>query len=195
MDKLERQIQFIKEIDGLKEILRRSLIMSGGRRENTAEHSWHLAMMVMTLHEHSNQPIDVAHTMKLVLNHDIVEIDAGDTFAYDTVGYEDKEEREQKAADRLFGLLPEAQAEELMALWHEFEARETAESKFANAVDRLSPLILNHQNKGVSWQKHGVRKSQVLARCGHMAEGSAVLWDYALELIEDAVAQGWIVDN
>ena len=100
VDRLGKQIEFVKEIDGLKEILRQSLIMSGGRRENTAEHSWHLAMMVMTLSEHSNEPIDVAHTMKLVLNHDIVEIDAGDTFAYDVVGYEDKEEREQKAADR-----------------------------------------------------------------------------------------------
>ncbi|MCB0034541.1 MAG: HD domain-containing protein [Anaerolineales bacterium] len=195
MNRLQKQIKFLKEIDALKEIMRRSLIMSGARYENTAEHSWHLAMMVLTLHEHANEPIDVGHTMKLVLVHDIVEIDAGDTYAYDVVGYEDKQEREQRAAERLFGYLPEDQMVELMGLWHEFEARETAEAKFANAVDRLIPLLHNYENDGESWREHGVYKWQVIDRCQIMADGSAALWEVGLGLIDNAARQGWIIDN
>ncbi len=155
-DRLAQQMAFIIEIDRLKTVLRRTLIADGSRHENSAEHSWHLALAAMVLAEHSDEPVALLRVLQMLLVHDIVEIDAGDTFYYDDAGRQDKAEREQRAADHLFGLLPDDQAAELHALWTEFEARQTAEARFANALDRLMPLIHNTLNDGHTWrlQRH-----------------------------------------
>ena len=192
LEKLKQQIEFIKEIDRLKLILRRSLICGGERRENSAEHSWHLAMCAITLAEHANEPINVLRVVKMVLLHDIVEIDAGDTFVYDTKGYEDKEEREQKAADRLFGLLPDHQRDEFMALWHEFEERESADAKFANALDRTMPLLHNYMAEGGSWTSHNVNRAMVDSLSGQIIDGSEAIAELVDELIDDAVEKGYL---
>ena len=155
LQRLLAQVSFITEIDKLKTIQRQTLLLDGSRQENDAEHSWHLAMMVVVLAEYSNRPIDVARVVKMVLVHDVVEIDAGDTFAYDEGAHHDKEAREQTAADRLFGLLPKDQAMEMRALWDEFEAGETADAQFANAVDRMQPVLHNALTGGKQWLKHG----------------------------------------
>ncbi len=192
MDQLTQQLQFIHEIDKLKGVLRRSTIMDGSRPENSAEHSWHLALLALTLAEHANEPVDVAHVVKMVLLHDIVEIDAGDTFLYDQQGNSSKAAREQQAAARIFGLLPAPQRDAFIALWREFEERQTADSRFANALDRLMPLLHNYHNEGRPWQAHGVTRDRVIAMTGHMAEGSTTLWDYALALLNDAVEKGYL---
>jgi len=194
LETLKQQIEFIKEIDQLKLILRRSLICGGERRENSAEHSWHLAMCAITLAEHANEPINVLRVVKMLLLHDIVEIDAGDTFVYDTKGYEDKAEREQKAADRLFGLLPDGQANEFMALWHEFEARESADAKFANALDRTMPLLHNYMAEGGSWKTHNVNRAMVDSLSHNIVDGSTSLASFVEELIDDAVAKGYLAE-
>src|SRR3954471_16778318 len=154
--RLTQHIQFVMEIYKLKTILRQTPLMDNSRRENSAEHSWHLAVMALTLGEYAEQGTDLTRVIKMVLVHDIVEIDAGDTFAYDAQGYTDKEEREQRAAARIFGLLPDDQRDELLALWHEFEAITTPEPRFANALDRLEPLLGNYATGGGSWKKPGV---------------------------------------
>ena len=192
LEKLKQQIEFIREIDRLKLILRRSLVCGGERRENSAEHSWHLAMCAITLSEHANEPVNVLRVLKMVLIHDIVEIDAGDTFVYDTKGYEDKEEREQKAADRLFGLLPDNQTNEFMTLWHEFEARESADAKFANALDRTMPLLHNYMAEGGSWKTHNVNRAMVDSLSGKIVDGSESLARFVEELIDDAVEKGYL---
>lgn len=194
MENLLKQIKFIQEIDRLKLILRRSLICGGERRENSAEHSWHLAVMAITLAEHANEEVDVLRVVKMVLIHDIVEIDAGDTFVYDTKGYEDKEEREQKAADRLFGILPDEQTKEFMALWHEFEARDTADAKFANALDRTIPLLHNYMAEGGSWKTHNVNRAMVDGLSGMIVDGSESIANAVEELIDDAVAKGYLAE-
>jgi len=188
--RLEQQIEFILEIDKLKQIIRRSYLISGERRENTAEHSWHLAMLALILAEHANEPVDLLRVLKMVLVHDIVEIDAGDTFLFDTVGGQDKGVREQKAADRLFGLLPADQASELRQLWEEFEARETAEARFANAIDRLIPLMLNYQSGGRTWQENGVTSDRIEWVHGRIDAGSRTLAELSRRVIETAVTEG-----
>lgn len=191
--RLLKQMSFIMEVDKLKNIVRRTKIADGSRYENDAEHSWHLMLMAVMLLEHANEPaIDVLKVMKMLVIHDIVEIDAGDTFAYDDAGHEDKMEREQLAADRLFGLLPEDQRDECMALWHEFEARETNEAQYAAALDRLQPMMLNYQNKGDTWQKHGITSDRVLERNKPIADGSESLWDFAKEMVAEAVEKGYL---
>jgi len=196
MSRLNQQIQFILEIDKLKSVLRQTMLLTGERRENTAEHSWHIAMIAVTLAEYSNQPIDVAHVVKMLLIHDIVEIDAGDTFGYDVVGYEDKAAREQAAAARIFGLLPPDQRDEYQAIWQEFEARQTAEAKFANVADRLMPIMHNFHTEGNAWQRHGITKSQVIQRIKPMADGSEALWQFTETLINEAVEKGYLAaDN
>lgn len=192
IEKLKKQIEFIKEIDHLKLILRHSLICAGERRENSAEHSWHLAMCAITLAEHANEDVDVLRVVKMLLLHDIVEIDAGDTFVYDTKGYEDKAEREQKAADRLFGILPDGQTNEFMSLWHEFEARQSADAKFANALDRTMPLLHNYMAEGGSWKTHNVTRSMVDSLSHNIVEGSTSLASFVEVLIDDAVAKGYL---
>ncbi len=188
LTRLAQQITFVLELDKLKTILRRTYLLDNSRHENTAEHSWHLAIMAMVLAEHSNEPLDTLRTLKMLLVHDIVEIDAGDTYIYDTAGSEGKAAREQEAARRIFGLLPPDQQAEMHALWEEFEARETPEARFAAALDRLMPLLHNIHTQGRSWQEHGIHAGQVLARNSHIADGSQALWQYAQQLIQEAVA-------
>ena len=190
-DRLKKQIEFMVEVDKLKNIYRQTYVLHEDRTENDAEHSWHLALLAFLLAEHSNQPIDVLRTMKMVLIHDIVEIDAGDTYCYDTEGYKDKAERETKAANRIFGILPDDQRDEFMALWLEFEENTTPESKFANVLDRIQPLTLNYRKDGISWKKHSVRKEQVVNRNIKTAEGSEILWEYVMEILDDAEMKGF----
>jgi putative hydrolase of HD superfamily len=192
MSHLEQQIAFLLEIDRLKQVLRQTLLLDRSRRENSAEHSWHLAVMALLLAEYAAQPVDVLHVVKLVLVHDIVEIDAGDTFVYDEVAEHDKAERERQAAERIFALLPPVQAAELRAAWEEFEARTTPEAQFAAALDRLQPLLHNCHTQGHTWQQHGVRLQQVLERNRHIAEGAPLLWAYVERLIYAAVEQGFL---
>lgn len=195
MTRLAEQIRFIAEVDKLKGVLRQTLVIADRRQENDAEHSWHLTLLAITLAEHANQPnLDLLRVLKMLIIHDLVEIDAGDTFAYDTARRVGQHEREARAADRIFGLLPPEQGAEYRAWWDEFEARETAESKFAAAVDRFQPMLLNCLTDGAAWQKHGVTKSMVIARNQHIREGCAPLWDYALAMINEAVAKGNLKD-
>jgi putative hydrolase of HD superfamily len=191
LERLSRQIRFIAEVDKLKEIVRQTLCTQSRRQENDAEHSWHLALLVIVLAEHANhQPLDVLRVLKMVIIHDLVEIDAGDTFAYDTARMADQHERECRAADRIFGLLPEDQRAEFRALWDEFEARETPEARFAAAVDRFQPMLLNCLTEGAAWRQHGVTSDRVIARNQHIQNGSTALWDHARRMIDEAVGAG-----
>ena len=194
MIRFEQQIDFLKEVDKLKNIIRRNYLCDGNRFENTAEHCWHLALMVMTLAEHANNEIDTLKTILMLLIHDLVEIDAGDTYCYDSTGNETKAKREEAAADRIFSLLPLDQQKVYHQLWREFEERETPESQFANAVDRLMPLIQNVETGGKTWQKNHISESQVLERNLPINDGSAVLWNYAKFLIKSSVTKG-ILNN
>nr|WP_170143703.1 HD domain-containing protein [Paenibacillus flagellatus] len=190
--RLERQIAFILEIDKLKHVFRKSRLIRSERFENDAEHTWHLAVMAVLLAEHANEPeLDLLKVLKMLLIHDLVEIDAGDTFAYDEKGLEGKYEREKAAADRLFGLLPDDQRDEFQALWEEFEARATAEAAFAAAVDRLQPMLFNYENEGQSWKEHGITSDRVLARNRQIGEGSETLWRYAERMIVEAEKRGF----
>jgi putative hydrolase of HD superfamily len=189
--RLEAQVRFLIEADRLKEVFRQTVTTRSRRPENDAEHSWHLCLLVLVLAEHANAPgLDVLRVLKMVILHDLVEIDAGDTFAYDTAGQAGQHEREARAADRIFGLLPPDQASGFRAVWDEFEARETPESRFAAAVDRFQPMLLNLETEGAAWARHGVTEDRVRARNAHIAEGSKVLWDYMSEQIGRAVAAG-----
>jgi putative hydrolases of HD superfamily len=194
MDRLDRQIHFLLEIDRLKSVLRRSLVIDSQRRENSAEHSWHLGVMAIMLAEHAPEELDLPRLLKMLLIHDLVEIDAGDTYAYDTTGALDKAERETEAAQRIFGLLPDDQSAELHALWQEFEAHTTPEARFAHALDRLMPLFHNYHTNGLSWQQHGVRRSQVEERCAPIGDACETLGAVARQLIEDAVARGYLAE-
>jgi len=193
--RLEQQIAFILEIDRLKTVLRQTVLTDKSRHENTAEHSWHLAMMALVLAEHANEKPDLMRVLKMALIHDIVEIDAGDTFCYDEVGYEDKAEREQRAADRLFSLLPENQGKEFRTLWEEFELGVSQDARFAAGLDRLQPVLLNLATDGYSWQKHGIAREQIVARNELMADGSQPLWDHVTGLLDEAVASGMIPEK
>lgn len=195
MTDFEKQIQFIMELDKIKKIGRQTYLSDASRKENDAEHSWHLALMAFVLADYSNEPIDVLKTMKMVLLHDVIEIDAGDTYAYDTEANKTKRERELKAADRIFGLLPEAQKSEYRGLWDEFEAMETPESKFANMLDKVQPLLLNDASGGKSWAEHGVQISQVLKRDERVHEGSEEIWAYAKSILEENVKKGRLGSN
>jgi putative hydrolases of HD superfamily len=181
--RLRQQLGFILEIDRLKGVLRRSYLIDSDRHENSAEHSWHLAVAAILLAEHAKEAVDISQVIRLVLVHDLVEIDAGDTFIYDEVGNAGKAAREQEAANRLFGLLPEDQATSFMTLWREFEDRQTAEAKFALALDRLLPILHNVFSQGRSWQEHGIRQEQALSKNRPIADGSPVLWQTVETLI------------
>lgn len=192
-DRLLNQIQFIEEIDKLKLIFRQNVVIDTERNENDAEHSWHLAIMAILLSEYStDRDINVLKVVKMVLIHDLVEIDAGDTFCYDEKGYEDKEEREQKAAKRLFNILPSDQAKEILNLWQEFEDLNTSEARFAACLDRLQPLILNYNTNGHTWKKPGVTSEKVLKRNSLLEENAPELWEYAKEIIEDSIRKGYL---
>lgn len=181
IERLKQQFAFIQEIDKEKTIFRQTYLSDASRKENDAEHSWHMAVMAILLSEYSNEKIDVLKTVSMILVHDLVEIYAGDTYAYDTTGNSDKAERELKAADKLFSLLPDDQREKFRALWDEFEAGETPEAKFAITMDRIQPLMLNNASEGRSWREHGVKSSQVYGRNVTTAQGSETLWRYADE--------------
>ena len=189
-DNLLRQVSFIKEIDKLKYIQRKTKLFNSNRFENDAEHSWHLAMMTVVLAEHSNKPIDVLKVLKMVLIHDIVEIDAGDIFIYDTIKNHDNTEHERRAAKRIFGLLPADQAEEFIAIWEEFEEGITEEAKFARAMDRFEPLLQNASNKGGTWAEYNVDYQKVYDKKKVIREGSASIWSYAEKLLNDSVENG-----
>jgi putative hydrolases of HD superfamily len=186
---LRRQLEFILEIDRLKSVLRQSYLIDIDRHENSAEHSWHLAVAAMVLAEHAKEQIDLSKVIRLVLVHDLVEIDAGDTFVYDEAANIGKAAREQEAANRLFGLLPAEQAQNFMALWREFEDRQTAEAKFAFALDRLLPILHNVFTQGRSWKEHGIRQEQALKKNRPIEEGSPVLWQAAESLITQTLAK------
>lgn len=195
-ERLEKQFAFIREIDKEKFIGRQTYLSDGERKENDAEHAWHMAVMTLLLSEYANEEIDVLRTISMILIHDIVEIDAGDTYAYDEEGKKTQREREEKAADRIFGLLPMEQGEKLRGLWEEFEARETKEAKFARAMDNFQPLLLNAATDGKAWVEHGVHVSQVLKRNERSREGSEEVWKYALDqFIRPFVEKGRLVQD
>ncbi|MBR1864915.1 MAG: HD domain-containing protein [Lachnospiraceae bacterium] len=189
-ERLARQLEFVLELDKLKYIKRQTYVADGSRRENDSEHSWHLALMAMLLSEYANEPVDVLHVMKMVLLHDAVEIDAGDTYAYDVEGNATKRQREEKAADRIFRILPEDQAKEQRELWEEFEAGQTPEARFANALDRIQPILLNDITGGKSWRERGIAASQVLERNADTHLGSETLWEYVKSLVEKNQQKG-----
>ncbi len=187
---LLQQITFIKEIDKLKYIQRKTKLFNSDRHENDAEHSWHLAMMTIVLAEHSDKPIDVLKVLKMVLIHDIVEIDAGDTFIYDTVKNHTNTDEELIAAKRIFGLLPTEQAEEFISIWQEFEEGQTDEAKFAKAMDRLEPLLQNTSNNGGTWKEFNVSYQKVYEKKKAIKNGSTLIWNYAEQLINESVENG-----
>jgi putative hydrolases of HD superfamily len=189
---LADRIRFVVELDRLKQVLRRTVVTDGSRRENSAEHSWHLAMMALVLSDAADQPVDPLRVALLVLVHDIVEIDAGDTFVYDTDGHATKAERERAAAERIFGLLPTGQAQELRAHWAEFEHGTGADARFARALDRLQPLLLNYASAGQAWREHDITADRVREVNSTIGEGSQELWALAQRVIDDAVARGWL---
>ena len=195
IERFQKQLKFILEADKEKNIFRQTHLSGHGRRENDAEHAWHMAIMIYLLKEYANEEIDVAKAMMMALIHDIVEIDAGDTYAYDTAGLETQKEREEKAAERIFGTLPEDQKAELKSLFEEFEAYETPEAKFARAMDNFQPLLLNDSNDGGDWKEHGVCRSQIMGRHKKTRLGSEEIGQYSEELIMENVKKGNIKDE
>lgn len=194
-ERFEKQLRFILEIDREKNILRQTHLSGGGRQENDAEHAWHMAVMAYLLREYANEPIDLAKTMMMILIHDVVEIDAGDTYAYDEAAAATQREREEAAAERLFGLLPEDQGRELRELFEEFEAYETPEARFAHTMDNFQPLMLNDSNGGGDWRARGVRRSQVEKRNEKTGTGSGIIWDYMQKIIEKNVQKGNLLEE
>ena len=193
MNRLEQQLNLVIELDQLKSVLRRTRVKSAqGRLETSAEHSWHVALMAILMEEHANEPVVVARVVKMLLLHDIVEIDAGDTFVYDVIASEQQQVKELAAAKRLFGMLPQEQGEALMQLWLEFERGQTADARFAKALDRIIPMLLNYHNQGQSWQEHEVSREQALAVNSKIELGSRALWEKAKYIIEDATQKGWL---
>lgn len=195
MNRLEQQLQFILEIDKVKNIFRQTYLADGKRKENDAEHSWHIALMAYLLQEYSDEPVDVPRVMLMVLIHDLVEIDAGDTYAYDAEGAKTKREREVKAAKRIFGLLPEDQGQYLRSLWDEFEEYTTADAKYAHLLDNLQPLLLNDASDGKSWEEHVVRKSQIYKRNELIPETSVRVWNAMKNIIQKHVELGRIEED
>ena len=194
-ERMKKQTDFILELDKEKNIFRQTHLTGHGRRENDAEHSWHLALMAYLLKEYSNEPVDIARVMIMCLIHDAVEIDAGDTYAYDTEALKTQKEREEKAAERIFGILPEDQRDELRAIFEEFEAYETPESKFAHAMDNFQPLLLNDANEGGDWKEHEVNIDQVMTRQNKTALGSKEIFETTLELLRKNILKGNLMDS
>ncbi len=195
-DRLKRQMDFCREIDKEKEVFRQTYLCSGNRRENDAEHAWHMALMAVILREYANEEVDLLKVMTMLLIHDIVEIDAGDTYAYDTEGLKTQKEREAKAAQRIFGLLPDDQRDELLGLFREFEAEETMEARFAKALDNVQPVMQNDASGGRDWREKGIRLSQAIARQKKTAEGSRILWDeVSRPMIEKNIELGNIIGD
>ena len=194
LERLEKQIRFIVEIDKVKNIFRQTYLADTGRRENDAEHSWHIALMAYLLREYAEEAVDVGKVMLMVLIHDLVEIDAGDTYAYDSVGAQTKRAREVAAADRIFGILPEDQGTYFRELWEEFEAYETPDAKYAHLLDNFQPLLLNDAADGLSWQEHQGKKSQIYKRNEKIEETSETVWNCMKEIIQKHIGRGHVVD-
>ena len=193
LERLQKQFDFFREIDKEKFIGRQTYLSDGVRKENDAEHAWHMAIMTILLSEYANEEIDVLKTVTMLLIHDIVEIDAGDTYAYDEEGKKTHRQREEKAADRIFGILPEDQQKKFREIWEEFEAGETPEAKFARTMDNIQPMMLNDATGGKAWMEHGVKLAQIMGRNKVTPDGSKILWDYARqEIIEANVEKGTI---
>lgn len=190
--RLLQQVQFIVEVDKLKSVIRRTYLVSGERQENTAEHSWQVTLLAWLLAEYAEEHMDICRVGKMLLIHDIVEVEAGDTFIYDELSKRGQFEKEQAAGEKLFGLLPDDQAVEMKVLWHEFEARQTPEAKFAKSIDRLIPLLHNYYTEGKSWKKYGITQDMVLRVCSPIQLGSRKLWEFAQNLIEDSVQKGFL---
>ena len=193
--RFSKQLSFILEADKEKNIFRQTHLSGNGRRENDAEHAWHMAIMIYLLKEYANEKFDTAKAMMMALIHDVVEIDAGDTYAYDDEGLKTQTEREQKAADRIFGMLPNDQRDELRRLFDEFEAGATPEAKFVKSMDNFQPLLLNDSNNGGDWKAHEVSKSKVIKRHLTTKPGSEFIWEKSRELIEKNVKLGYIKDE
>lgn len=196
MDRLNKQIDFCREVDKEKEVFRQTFVTSGARRENDAEHAWHMALMAVVLQEYSNEEIDLLKVIKMLLIHDIVEIDAGDTYAYDEEGLKTQAQREAKAADRIFGLLPEDQAKEMLDLFYEFEAEESAESRFAKALDNMQPVLINDASGGRDWRDKGIKISQAIGRQRKTALGSEILWEQVSKpMLQKNIDKGNIIGD
>ena len=191
---MKKQLAFVLEIDKEKDILRQTHTTSQ-KQENDAEHAWHMAFMIYLLREYANEKFDVSKAILMALLHDVVEIDAGDTYAYDTVAMATQTEREEAAAKRIFGLLPEDQMQEFIDLFHEFEEGKTPEAKFARAMDNVQPLLLNDYNNGMDWRKHKVTKTKITKRNERTKIGSQTLWKYVMQLIDENVKKGNILDE
>lgn len=194
-ERLQQQLDFLLEVDKEKNIFRQTHLSGGGRAENDAEHAWHMALMIYLLREYANQDFDPLKAMVMALIHDVVEIDAGDTYAYDTAGLATQQEREAKAAQRIFGLLPADQRDEMLALFQEFEDYETPEARFAHVLDNLQPLMLNNANDGGDWRAHQVKKSQIYKRNEKTATGSRTLWAWMEAMVAENVKKGNIRDE
>lgn len=195
-ERLEKQFAFFREIDKEKFIGRQTYLSDGIRKENDAEHAWHMAIMTVLLSEYANEKIDVLKTVMMLLIHDLVEIDAGDTYAYDEAGKATQRERELAAAERIYAILPEDQGKKLRSLWDEFEEQKTPEARFARVMDNIQPMMLNDASDGRAWSERGIRVSQVLERNAHTAEGSEIIWQYALEnMLEPNVKKGRLLDD
>ncbi|MCH4285486.1 MULTISPECIES: HD domain-containing protein [Bacillota] len=195
-ERIEKQFAFCREIDKEKFIGRQTYLTGAKRKENDAEHAWHMAIMTLLLSEYANEKIDVLKTISMLLIHDLVEIDAGDTFAYDEEAKKTQRERELMAADRIFGLLPSDQGDKLRALWDEFEEGTTPEAKFAHTMDNIQPTMLNAATNGKSWKEKGVQLSQILNRNSNTADGSQTLWEYSLQhFIEPNIEKGNIIED
>lgn len=194
-ERLRAQLRFILELDAAKSVLRRNYLSDGSRLENDGEHMWHVAVAAAVLAEHSDAPLDRARLIEMLLVHDIVEIDAGDTFVYDQAAQADKAEREQRAFERIFGLLPPDQRRHFRELWDEFEEKATPEARMAAAIDRILPLLLNRATDGISWRENGVTADRVRALNSQIARGSSGLWAAASATIEDAVANGHLPET
>ena len=189
-ERLKKQMDFLLEVDKLKFINRQTYLSDGTRRENDAEHSWHLALMAVLLSEHADEEVDLLKVITMVLIHDLVEIDAGDTYAYDEAGKQTQRIREEKAADRIFAMLPKDQGEKFRALWEEFDAYETPEAKFAHVCDNVQPLMLNHATGGKSWGERGIRRSQVEKRNSRVGESSRTMKAYVEDILDKNVEKG-----
>jgi putative hydrolase of HD superfamily len=192
--RLSQQLDFLRELDALKKILRRNRISDDSRRENSAEHSWHLATMVLFLADHFPEPLDTVRALEMALIHDVIEIDAGDTFVYGTSGLDDKEERETRAAERLFALLPDDQRDRLWALWRDFETSGSAEARFVRVLDRLQPLLLHQMTGGRVWAENGVTRAQVLERVAEIREYAPALWPTVCAILDSAVKAGALAE-
>lgn len=190
MERLEQQIAFARETDKVKEIFRQNYISDGSRKENDSEHSWHSALMAVILAEYSNEPVDILKVVKMLLIHDLVEIDAGDSYAYDYAAQATAHDREVKAADRIFGMLPKDQKEEYRKLWDEFEEYETPEARYAHVMDNFQPLILNDASDGISWREHQVKRENIMKRNEKIPSGSEAIWNYMEQLIEKNIHKG-----